>query len=330
MHTLICTEAGNLDSIKIIEQPIPEPKESEVQISVKAAALSTSDFSPFTEKSEKGKVSFMTKLLTEKKPFGGDISGVITKIGKKVTTFKVGDEVYASIGVNGGCSEYIVAKADQVFFKPDNFSFEEAAAVPTSGIVALEACQKAKIKPGSSVLIYGASGGVGTFALQIAKAMGGIVTAVCSSKNVENMYSLGADKVIDYTITDISKHTRQYDAVLGVNGNISLKTYKSLLQKDGTYVAIGGKSATSGLLGPLYALGSNKHMTFVLYAIAANHGHLNKLKELAEAGKIKPYIEKIFLPQDSKNEFKRICKNHAQGKNVIRLQFEVSDREQLL
>lgn len=322
MQTLVCTEAGNLDSIRIVDQPIPEPKDNEVQIAVRAVALSTSDFSAFTEKMEKGKVSFASRLLTENKPFGGDISGTITKTGKKVTSLKTGDEVYASIGVNGGCSEYVAVKADQVFLKPDNFSFEEAAAVPTSGLIALEACQKANIKPGSSVLIYGSSGGVGTFALQIAKAMGGIVTAVCSSKNIENMYSLGADEVIDYTKTDIAGQNKQYDAILGVNGNISLKTYKSLLQKNGTYAAIGGKSAASGLLGPIYALGSNKHMTFVMYAIAVNHGHLHKLKEMAEAGKIRPYIETVFLPQDSRSEFERICKNHAQGKNIVCLQFK--------
>ena len=318
MRTLVCTEAGDLDHIVIKDVSAPEPKENEVQIAVRAVALSASDFSVFTEKAEKGKVSFLSKLLTENKPFGGDISGIISKTGKNVSSLKVGDEVYASIGVNGGCAEYITVNADKVFIKPTNFSFEEAAAVPTSGLIALEACQKANIRTESSVLVYGASGGVGQFAVQIAKAMGGTVTAVCSSRNIENMYALGADDVIDYTSTDISNLARRFDAILGVNGNVSLKTYKKLLQKNGTYVAIGGKSATSGLLGPLYALGSGKHMTFVFYASAVNRGHLVTLKEMAEAGKIRPYIEKTFLPQDAKEEFKRICSHHAKGKNVIK------------
>lgn len=318
MRTLVCTEAGDLDHIVIKDVSAPEPKENEVQIAVRAVALSASDFSVFTEKAEKGKVSFLSKLLTENKPFGGDISGIISKTGKNVSSLKVGDEVYASIGVNGGCADYITVNANKVFIKPTNFSFEEAAAVPTSGLIALEACQKANIRTESSVLVYGASGGVGQFAVQIAKAMGGTVTAVCSSRNIENMYALGADDVIDYTSTDISNLARRFDAILGVNGNVSLKTYKKLLQKNGTYVAIGGKSATSGLLGPLYALGSGKHMTFVFYASAVNHGHLVTLKEMAEAGKIRPYIEKTFLPQDAKEEFKRICSHHAKGKNVIR------------
>ena len=318
MRTLVCTEAGDLDHIVIKDVSAPEPKENEVQIAVRAVALSASDFSVFTEKAEKEKVSFLSKFLTENKPFGGDISGIISKTGKNVSSLKVGDEVYASIGVNGGCAEYITVNADKVFIKPTNFSFEEAAAVPTSGLIALEACQKANIRTESSVLVYGASGGVGQFAVQIAKAMGGTVTAVCSSRNIENMYALGADDVIDYTSTDISNLARRFDAILGVNGNVSLKTYKKLLQKNGTYVAIGGKSATSGLLGPLYALGSGKHMTFVFYASAVNHGHLVTLKEMAEAGKIRPYIEKTFLPQDAKEEFKRICSHHAKGKNVIR------------
>lgn len=318
MRTLVCTEAGDLDHIVIKDVSAPEPKENEVQIAVRAVALSASDFSVFTEKAEKEKVSFLSKFLTENKPFGGDISGIISKTGKNVSSLKVGDEVYASIGVNGGCAEYITVNADKVFIKPTNFSFEEAAAVPTSGLIALEACQKANIRTESSVLVYGASGGVGQFAVQIAKAMGGTVTAVCSSRNIENMYALGADDVIDYTSTDITLLARRFDAILGVNGNVSLTTYKNLLQKSGTYVAIGGKSATSGLLGPLYVLGSGKHMTFVFYASAVNRGHLVTLKEMAEAGKIRPYIEKTFLPQDAKEEFKRICSHHAKGKNVIK------------
>ena len=322
MKTLVCTEAGSLESIVVKEQPCPEPKDHEVQIFVKAVGLSTSDFSMFTEKMQKGKVSFATKLLSENKPFGGDISGIVTKIGKKVASLKVGDEVYASIGSNGGCSEYVVSHENKVFLKPKNFSFEEAAAVPTSGLVALEACQKANIKANSSVLVYGASGGVGQFALQIAKAMGGIVTAVCSTRNIENMYALGADEVIDYTKTDISQLSKHFDVILGVNGDISLITYKRLLQKDGTYVAIGGKSATSGLLGPFISLFGSQHMTFVLYASAVNHGHLLQLKEMSEKGQIKPYIEKVFLPEDAQIELKRICQNHAQGKNIISLQFK--------
>lgn len=317
MRTLVCMEAGNLECIVVKDASIPEPGDHEVQIAVRAAALSASDFSVFTEKAEKGKVSFLSKLLTENKPFGGDISGIISKTGKKVSSLKAGDEVYASIGVNGGCADYITVKADKVFLKPANFSFEEAAAVPTSGLIALEACQKANVRAGSSVLVYGSSGGVGQFAVQIAKALGGTVTAVCSSRNIENMYALGADDVIDYTRTDISGLSRRFDAILGVNGDMTLKTYKNLLQKNGTYVAIGGKSAAGGLAGPLYALGSGKHMTFVFYASAVNHGHLVTLKEMAEAGKIRPYIEKTFLPQDAKAEFKRICKDHAKGKNVI-------------
>ena len=317
MRTLVCTEAGNLECIVVKDAAIPEPGDHEVQIAVRAAALSASDFSVFTEKAEKGKVSFLSKLLTENKPFGGDISGIISKTGKKISSLKAGDEVYASIGVNGGCADYITVKADKVFLKPANFSFEEAAAVPTSGLIALEACQKANIRTGSSVLVYGASGGVGQFAVQIAKALGGTVTAVCSSRNIENMYVLGADDVIDYTRTDISGLSRRFDAILGVNGDRTLKIYKNLLQKNGTYVAIGGKSAAGGLAGPLYALGSGKYMTFVFYASAVNHRHLVTLKEMAEAGKIKPYIEKTFLPQDAKTEFKRLCKDHAKGKNVI-------------
>lgn len=319
MRALICTDPGNVNAIQVVEMPMPEPKANQVQIAVRAVGLSTSDFGPFVEMQTKGKVSFASKLLAGQKPFGGDVAGVVTKVGNKVTKFKVGDAVYAAIGVNGGCTEYVVANADKVCAMPSTLSFEEAAAIPTAGIVAMEACKKAGIAPGKSVLVYGASGGVGQFCLQIAKAMGGTVTAVCSTRNVENAYSLGADDVIDYKKTDIAACERRFDAVLGVNGNVPLHVYKKLLAPGGTYVAIGGQSATAGLLGPLYALGSGKHMTFVLFAIAQNHGHLEPLREMAEQGKIKPFVENIFTPDETQAAFERLGRSHAKGKSVIRI-----------
>ena len=194
--------------------------------------------------------------------------------------------------------------------------------MPTAGIVAMEACKKAGIAPGKSVLIYGASGGVGQFCVQIAKAMGGTVTAVCSTRNVENAYKLGADDVIDYKKTDIATCERRFDAVLGVNGNVPLRVYKKLLAPGGTYVAVGGQSATAGLLGPLYALGSGKRMTFVLFAIAQNHGHLEALRKMAEQGKIKPFVERSLLPKEVPPLFSGLYKYHAQGKYVVRNRFD--------
>lgn len=317
MYSVICEKAGEPDGIKIVAVPIPEPKANQVQICVRALSLSVSDFNPFFEKRENGKVSFLTKKTTQNKAFGGDISGIVTKLGAHVTSLKIGDEVYASIGINGGSSEYVIANADKVFCKPRNLSFEDAAAIPTAGIVAMEACQKANIHSGMDVLIYGASGGVGQFALQIAKAMGANTTAVCSTRNVEKAYSLGADQVIDYTKESISACRQQFDAILGVNGNVSLATYKKLLKQGGTYIAIGGKQAIAGLIAPFYALGSKKNMTFVLYAAAVKHGHLNVIKELAESNKIKPYVEAVYRPAELKRAFEQIGKNHAQGKVVV-------------
>ena len=319
MRALVCTEPGNVNAIQVVEMPIPEPKANQVQIAVRAAGLSTSDFAPFVEMQTKGKVSFAAKLLAGQKPFGGDVAGIVTKVGAKVTKFQVGDAVYAAIGVNGGCTEYVVADADKVCTMPSTLSFEEAAAVPAAGIVAMEACQKAGIAPGKSVLVYGASGGVGQFCLQIAKALGGTVTAVCSTRNVENAYSLGANDVIDYKKTDIATCERRFDAVLGVNGNVPLRVYKKLLAPGGTYVAIGGQSAADGLLGPLYALGSSKHMTFIMYASAVKHGHLETLREMTEKGQIKPFVENIFTLDEIQAAFERLGRNHAKGKSVIRI-----------
>lgn len=321
MRSVVCSKAGCFDEIKIVDSPVPEPKDDQVQIAVKAVALSVSDFKPFMDMIEKGKLSIASKAVAGNKPFGGDIAGVITKAGKNVKRFKAGDEVYSSIGVSGGCAEYVVVDADKVFIKPKNLSFEEAAAIPTSGIVAMEACQKANIHQGSEVLVYGASGGVGQFAVQIAKAMGGVVTAVCSTRNVDVAYSIGADHVIDYTKEDIANSEKCYDAILGVNGNNPLSVYKQLLKNGGTYVAIGGKQATSGLIAPIYALGSGKHMTFVVYASAVKRGHLETLCKMADQNQLKPYIENICSPTEVKDALERICKKHAQGKTVISIKF---------
>lgn len=318
MKTIVSTEIGNIDSIRTIEAPVPKPKGKQVQIAVKAASLSVGDFKPFIEKFENGKVSTFSKLICGvNKPFGGDVAGIVTDAGAQVKSLKVGDEVYASIGTSGGCTEYVVADESKVCLKPKNLSFESAAAMPTSGIVAMEACNKAKIRTGSSVLVYGASGGVGQFAVEIAKAMGGKVTAVCSTRNVEMACSIGADVVIDYKKESIASCNLKFDAILGVNGGNPLHVYKNLLASGGTYVAIGGTQAASGLIAPLYALGSGKQMTFVMYALAIKHGHLIALKDYAEQGKIKPFVEKIYAFNEVGQAIQNVCYNHAQGKTVI-------------
>lgn len=317
MHSIICKEAGTADGMQIVKRSIPKPKANQVQINVKAVALSVSDFNPFLEKENNGRVSYLTKLMVQKKAFGGDISGIVTGVGKNVTSLKIGDEVYASIGVNGGSAEYVTVNVNKVFSKPHNLSFEEAAALPTAGIVAMEACKKAKIHSGMDVLIQGASGGVGQLALQIAKAMGANITAVCSTRNVDNAYSTGAERVIDYKKENVSECGCSFDAILGVNGNVPLSIYKKLLKRGGTYIAIGGKQATAGLIAPLYALGSGKKMTFVMYASAVNHNHLNTLANLAKQGKIKPMIEGVYQPDELGSVLERIGKKHAQGKVVL-------------
>lgn len=317
MRGIICSNPGYFDKIKIVELPIPEPKENQVQISVKASSLSVSDFKPFIDRIETGKISIVSKFVTGKQPFGGDVAGIITKVGKNVSEFKIGDEIYASIGINGGCAEYVIADANKVCLKPENMSFEEAAAIPTSGIVAMEACQKAKLHKGMDVLVYGSSGGVGQFAVMIAKAIGCNVTAVCSTRNVAIAYAIGADDVIDYKKENISDCVKQFDAIFGVNGDISLSTYKKLLKKGGTYIAIGGKQAMSGLVAPIYALGSGKKMTFVVYASAVKHGHLKTLKSIAEANQLKPFIEKICKPTEVREVLKNVCISHTQGKIVV-------------
>lgn len=321
MKVLVCKEAGNIESLSIVDRNLSDPKDNQVQIKVKAVSLSTSDIAPFTQKVEEGTISFAAKFMVNNKALGGDISGIITKVGKRVNHLKVGDEVYSAIGVNGGCCEFVNVNTNKVFIKPNNLTFEQAASIPTSAIVAMEACKKAKIHKDTKVLIYGSSGGVGTMCLQIAKAMGATITAVCSTRNVQTMYELGANHVIDYKKENIENHTETYNVILRVNGNIKLSTYKRLLSPHGTYIAIGGKSATAGILGPLYALGSNKHMSFVLFAFAQNHGHLNTITSMIENNEIQVQLESVFTPKEAKNKIQQIAIHHTKGKNVIKTEF---------
>lgn len=319
MKVLVCKEAGNIESLSIVDRNLSDPKDNQVQIKVKAVSLSTSDIAPFTQKVEEGTVSFAAKFMVNNKALGGDISGIITKVGKRVNHLKVGDEVYSAIGVNGGCCEFVNVNTNKVFIKPNNLTFEQAASIPTSAIVAMEACKKAKIHKDTKVLIYGSSGGVGTMCLQIAKAMGATITAVCSTRNVQTMYELGANHVIDYKKENIENHTETYNVILGVNGNIKLSTYKRLLSPHGTYIAIGGKSATAGILGPLYALGSNKHMSFVLFAFAQNHGHLNTITSMIENNEIQVQLESVFTPKEAKNKIQQIAIIIQKEKMLLKL-----------
>ena len=224
-------------------------------------------------------------------------------------------------GKIGGFAEYVCALEDRLVLKPANISFEEAAAVPLAAVTALQGLRKGKIEPGQKVLINGASGGVGTFAVQIAKSFGVEVTAVCSTGNLDQARSIGADHVIDYTREDFTKNGRHYDLILAAGGYHWISDYKRALSPKGIYVMTGGSMAQLFqvmLLGPLISMTGSKKMGNIM--ARTNQNDLAFLKELLEAGKVVPVIERRYPLSQVAEAIRYLEEGHAQGKLVITLE----------
>ena len=250
---------------------------------------------------------------------GADFSGVVEAVGKDVSDFKPGDEVFGGRG--GAYAEYVSVKK-AIALKPANVTFEEAASVPTAALTALQGLRDhGKIQPGQKVLINGASGGVGSFAIQVAKALGAEVTAVCSTKNVEHARSLGADHVIDYTKEDFTKNGQKYDLLFNVNGSRSWSEYKRVLKPNATFVLVGGPKTP--LIGPLSLLikirlamlGASQK--FVFFIAQFNREDMLILKDLLESGKIKPFVEKTYPMTRIADAMAHLGAGHAKGKIVV-------------
>lgn len=327
MKAVVYTKPGSPNDLEFKEIERPRPKAGQVLVAIKASALGNSDYMRYREWYEKGKVSFFTRFTDtvmgiKGKPLGTECAGIAVEVGEDVTDIAVGDEVFGSTELIGTFAEYAVVNAPLVCKKPSNLSFEESAAIPTCGLTALGALRKAGVKEGMNAMIYGASGGVGQFALQIAKAMGATVTAVCSTRNVETAYNMGADKVIDYKKEDFTKVGMAFDVIIGVNGYNPLKVYKKLLNDTGTYVALGGqKQGMRGAFGFLYSIGTKKKLSFFTVFTTSKQKNLPYLKEIAEAGKLKPYIERYYPIQELPEALEYAAKNGAQGKIAINVDF---------
>ncbi|MCC7189358.1 MAG: NAD(P)-dependent alcohol dehydrogenase [Anaerolineales bacterium] len=250
---------------------------------------------------------------------GADFAGIVEAVGKNVSDFKPGDEVFGGRG--GAFAEYVSVK-NAIALKPANVTFEEAASVPTAGITALQAVRDyGKIQPGQKVLINGASGGVGSFTIQIAKAFGADVTAVCSTQNVEHARRLGADHVIDYAKEDFTRNGQQYDVLINVNGSRSWSAYKRALKPGGIFVLVGGPRTP--IIGPLSLLvkvrlamlGSNRKFAF--FVAQFNRKDMQILKDLIESGKVKPFVEKTYSMSRIADAMRHLGMGHAQGKIVV-------------
>ncbi len=321
MKAMVYHAYGPPDVLRLEEVPTPVPADDEVLIQTHAASLNAYDWrllraDPFLVRLQSGWF-FKPKYTI----LGADIAGRVEAVGRNVTQFKPGDEVYGDMAAdrNGGFAEYVCARASSVALKPANLSFAEAAAAPMAAVTALQGLRdQGRIQAGKKALINGASGGVGTFAVQIAKALGAEVTGVCSTRNLEMVRSLGADHVIDYTQQDFTQNGQPYDLILAVNGYHPIWDYRRALTPNGVYVMAGGSGAQlfqALLFGPWMSKTGGKQMG----ALTAHPSQkdLVFMKELLEAGKVVPVIDRRYPLSELPDAIRYLEQEHARGKVVI-------------
>ena len=325
MKSVVYSKYGSAEVLEISEIPIPTISENQVLIKVHAVSINPADWHfmrgmPYLIRLQSG-------LFRPKNgSFGLDMAGVVETVGANVSEFKVGDEVYGES--KGALSEYAVLSKNSLAMKPANLNYEEAAAVPMAGFTAIQALRdKAKVKAGQRVLIVGASGGVGTFAVQIAKAFGADVTGVCSTGNVALVKSIGADRVIDYTNEDFFGGVDKYDVIVQTAGNYTLKQLRSALKFDGTLVQAGDSSGVEAVFGMGFVLGMLKTLVISkmskqeipAFIAKRSKSDLIALTDLIESGKVSPIIDRRYPMAEVAEAVNYLEAGHARGKVVINL-----------
>jgi NADPH:quinone reductase-like Zn-dependent oxidoreductase len=317
MKAILYTEYGSPEVLQLQEIEKPSPKENEVLVRVHASSINAIEWRRFT----------MPRLLVrmfsggirepKDKSIGGDLSGRVEAVGASVKQFRPGDEVFGLR--RGAFAEYVCATEDRLALKPANLSFEAAAAVPLAALTALQALRDSgKIQRGQKVLINGAGGGVGTFAVQIAKSFGTEVTAICGTRNLDVVRSIGADHVLDYTKEDFTGTSERYDLIVGANGYHSIFDYRRALKPNGIYVVVGGflgQMLQALLLGPFLSRLDNRRMRGMM--TNANQKDLVFLKELLEAGKVVPVIDRAYPLSKVVEAMNYVLEGHPRGKVVI-------------
>ncbi|HLK17139.1 MAG TPA: NAD(P)-dependent alcohol dehydrogenase [Fimbriimonadaceae bacterium] len=323
MKAIVYFSNGSPDVLRCEELDKPTPGDDQVLIRVRAAALN-----PVDAYLVKKMPAIARKLMKMPAPtiaqpgrFGRDVAGVVEAVGVRVTQFKPGDEVFGSCP--GACSEYVCASESKLAIKPANVSFEEAASTPVAIYTALQGLRRGLIKPGHKVLINGASGGVGTFAVQIAKSLGAEVTGVCSTRNLELIRSIGADHVIDYSKEDFAASGPRYDLVFDCAWTHTWSAGRRAVKPGGRYVIIGGVAG-----GPIFKLlarmvgarlmshlVSQKFVTFFL--AKTDQSDLDSVRDLMAEGKVKPVIDKRYPLSETPDATRYLLEGHARGKVVI-------------
>jgi NADPH:quinone reductase-like Zn-dependent oxidoreductase len=326
MKAIVYCDYG-VPNLKFQEIEKPAPEDDQLLVKVRAASVNPLDWH-FVE----GTPYFMRLIgVGLRKPkdtrLGVDFAGTVEAVGKNVTKFKPGDEVFG--GRTGAFAEYVCVREPRaVALKPANITFEQAASVPIAAITALQGVRdEGKVQPGQKVLINGASGGVGTFAVQIAKSLGADVTGICSTRNLDMVRSLGADHVIDYTKEDFTKGDQRYDVILDNVANRSLSECRRVLNPDGRYVLIGGGGANEGRwLGPglTQAFKAMVLSKFVSQKMGMMMGELNQkdltaLADLMQSGKVTPVIDRTYKLSELPQAIQYLEQGHARGKVVINM-----------
>ena len=320
MKAAIYTSYGPPDVVRITDVEKPVPRDDEVLIKVRAASVNPLDW-----RLMKGEPWFLRLFFGLRKPRlgrpGVDVAGEIEAVGRNVTQFKPGDGVFGSC--RAAFAEYVCTAESKIAMKPDNVTFEQAASVNVAGLTALQGLRdKGKIQPGSQVLINGAAGGVGTFAVQIAKSFGADVTGVCSTRNVAMVKSIGANEVIDYTQHDFTTSDQRYDLILDCVGNHSFSACRRVLNPQGRFLMVGAPHDASAMdllvpmiKAPLLSLfGSQKAIPFIS---KPSQDDLILLGELIATGKLKPIIDRRYSLSEAADAVRHVEAGHARGKVLI-------------
>jgi NADPH:quinone reductase-like Zn-dependent oxidoreductase len=329
MKAIFRNSYGSADALELREIDKPMPKDDELLLKVHAASVNPLDWHILRGEPFLVRLMGFGLLKPKHQILGADMAGWVEAIGKNVTQFKVGDEVFGS-GM-GGFAEYARIRENQTVPKPATITFEQAAAVPVAGLTALQALRKhGQIQDGQHVLINGASGGVGTFAVQIAKALGAKVTGVCSGKNVEMVRSIGAHHVIDYTQEDFWLSGKEYDLIIDNAAFYSIRKPLQALKATGIYVGVGGPSSTASFLQSLIVnpiAAKIKGRKVVSFIADLNQADLFFMKELLEDGKVVPFIERKYSLAETPQAIRYVEGGHTRGKVVISVCSESAARK---
>jgi NADPH:quinone reductase-like Zn-dependent oxidoreductase len=323
MKAWVYDRYGPPDVLRLEEVETPEPGPDEVGIRVHAAGLNAADWHVMQADPFLVRLRFGLRRPRRRMVAGCEVAGVVEAVGERVTRFSPGDQVFGEVGFTGGLAEHATAREGLVARMPGSCTFEQAAAVPVSGVTALRAIRDAgRVGPGTTVLLIGASGGVGTYALQIARAFGGVVTAVCSPGAAELVRSLGAGEVVDYTTHTSVDGGRTYDVVVNNGGTHSLRSLRRALTRDGTLAAVGG-SQHGGLFGPgTVAMQSKLVAPFVSQRLVGVEGEsttadLETLAAMIGAGDVTPVIDRVYPFEEAPDGLRYVEGGHPKGKVVV-------------